>query len=427
LRNDLENSLKITQGSSNEMKIRFLLALLSGMTFPALVFSADGVKLGDPSLTAGVPGTGALTPSDVKTYLSNPANHSVLSVELPDGLAAGKEAIYIPENNPLTRAKVELGRQLYFDRRLSKDATVSCADCHSPSAGYGAHTQFGVGVKGQTGGRNSPTSFNRILSKSQFWDGRAADLEAQAVGPIANPIEMGNTHQGVVSFLTSNEVYRLQFEKVFGAAPNIDNVGKAIAAFERTIVTGTSPYDAYEPLRKFQEAFEEQLEDLEDFKQEDPSNFAKYEGLKSKSDANPMSESAKRGRDLFFSTKSNCSACHVGANFTDELYHNLGVGMASEKPDLGRFDQTKLEKDKGAFKTPTLRNIELNAPYMHDGSQKTLEEVVEWYAKGGHPNPYLSDKIKKLELSEQDKTDLVEFMKALTGPLPVVNEGRLPQ
>jgi cytochrome c peroxidase len=265
------------------------------------------------------------------------------------------------------------------------------------------------------------------LSKSQFWDGRAADLEAQAVGPIANPIEMGNTHQGVVAFLTSNEVYRLEFEKVFGAAPNIDNVGKAIAAFERTIVTGTSPYDAYEPLRKFQEAFEEQLEDLEDFKQEDPSNFAKYEGLKSKSDANPMSESAKRGRDLFFSTKSNCSACHVGANFTDELYHNLGVGMASEKPDLGRFDQTKLEKDKGAFKTPTLRNIELNAPYMHDGSQKTLEEVVEWYAKGGHANPYLSDKIKKLELSEQDKTDLVEFMKALTGPLPVVNEGRLPQ
>jgi cytochrome c peroxidase len=140
-----------------------------------------------------------------------------------------------------------------------------------------------------------------------------------------------------------------------------------------------------------------------------------------------MSDSAKRGRDLFFSTKSNCSACHVGANFTDELYHNLGVGMASEKPDLGRFDQTKLEKDKGAFKTPTLRNIELNAPYMHDGSQKTLEEVVEWYAKGGHANPYLSDKIKKLELSAQDKTDLVEFMKALTGPLPVVNEGRLPQ
>jgi cytochrome c peroxidase len=284
-----------------------------------------------------------------------------------------------------------------------------------------------VGINGQLGGRNSPTSLNRILSKAQFWDGRADSLEAQAVGPIANPIEMGNTHEGVVKFLTANEVYRVQFEKVFGAAPNIDNVGKAIAAFERTIVSGTSPYDAYEPLRKFEEAFAEQLEDIDDFKEEEPSAFAKYQQLKKASDANPMSQSAKRGRDLFFSTKSNCSACHVGANFTDELYHNLGVGMAAEKPDLGRYEQTKLEKDKGAFKTPTLRNVELNGPYMHDGSQKTLEEVVDWYAKGGHPNPYLSDKIKKLDLSDQDKVDLVEFMKALTGPLPVVNEGRLPQ
>lgn len=409
------------------MRKRFLGALVVGLVLPAFVYGEESVKLGDPALTSGVPGEGALTAADARKYLDNPTNHEVLSVELPDGLAAGKGAIYIPENNPLTRAKVELGRQLYFDKRLSKTATVSCADCHSPSAGYGAHTQFGVGINGQLGGRNSPTSFNRILSKAQFWDGRAASLEAQAVGPIANPIEMGNTHEGVVKFLTANEVYRIQFEKIFGAPPNIDNVGKAIAAFERTIVTGTSPYDAYEPLRKFEEAFAEQIEDLGDFKQEDPSNFAKFEELKKMSDANPMSESAKRGRELFFSTKSNCSACHVGANFTDELYHNLGVGMAAEKPDLGRFDQTKQEKDRGAFKTPTLRNVALNGPYMHDGSQQTLEEVVEWYAKGGHPNPTLSDKIKKLELTAQDKSDLVEFMKALTGPLPPVNEGRLPQ
>jgi cytochrome c peroxidase len=137
-------------------------------------------------------------------------------------LAAGKEAVYIPADNPLTRAKIELGRQLYFDRRLSVDGTVSCADCHSPAAGYGANTQFGVGVKGQTGNRNSPTSFNRILSKAQFWDGRAKDLEAQAVGPIANPIEMGHSHAAVVKFVTANEGYRIQFEKVFGGSPNID-------------------------------------------------------------------------------------------------------------------------------------------------------------------------------------------------------------
>ena len=130
---------------------------------------------------------------------------------------------------------------------------------------------------------------------------------------------------------------------------------------------------------------------------------------------------------MFFSDKSNCTACHAGANFTDEKYHNLGVGMDKEKPDLGRFDVTKDDKDKGAFKTPTVRNIELSAPYMHDGSQATLEEVVEWYAKGGHPNPTLSDKVKKLELSDQDKKDLVAFMKALTGDFPKVRQDRLPQ
>lgn len=409
------------------MNLRKPLIAFAFLLSPASLQAADVVKLGEPSLTAGIPGSGALSTADIKKFLDNPANHTVLAVELPEGLSAGKEAIYIPEDNPLTRAKIELGRQLYFDPRLSSDGTISCASCHSPAAGYGAHTQFGVGVRGQMGNRNSPTSFNRILSKAQFWDGRANSLEAQAVGPIANPIEMGNTHEAVVKFVSANEGYRIQFEKVFGGAPKIDHVGKAIAAFERTLITGSSPYDFYEPLRKFEEARAEDLEDLEAFKKDDPEAYSQYVELKKKSEAHPMSESAKRGRDLFFSTKSNCSACHVGANFTDELYHNLGVGMDAKEPDLGRYAQTKVDKDKGAFKTPTLRNIELNAPYMHDGSQKTLEEVVEWYAKGGHPNPYLSDKIKKLELTEQDKPDLVAFMKALTGPLPTVNAGRLPQ
>lgn len=413
------------------MKVTFKttssLTLTLGILVGASAFAAESVRLGDATLTRGIPGTGPLQIAEIKQFLSNPANHSELSVELPDGLAAGKEAVYIPADNPLTRAKIELGRQLYFDRRLSVDGTISCADCHSPAAGYGANTQFGVGVRGQTGNRNSPTSFNRILSQAQFWDGRAKDLEAQAVGPIANPIEMGHSHAAVVKFVTANEGYRIQFEKVFGGSPNIDYVGKAIAAFERTIVTGSSPYDYYEPLRKFEEVFAEDLEDLDAFKEDNPEGYEKYAALKKSSDAHPMSESAKRGRDLFFSTKSNCSACHVGANFTDELYHNLGVGMDAAEPDLGRFTQTKLEKDKGAFKTPTLRNIESNAPYMHDGSQKTLEEVVEWYTKGGHPNPYLSDKIKKLELTEQEKADLVSFMKALTGPLPEVAQSRLPE
>lgn len=389
--------------------------------------AADSVQLGKEELTKGIPGKASLSVAEIKKFLDNPANHVELKVKLPDGLSAGLDALYIPADNPLTRAKIELGRQLYFDRRLSGDNTVSCADCHSPVTGYCANTQFGVGVRGQTGNRNSPVSFNRILSKAQFWDGRAGSLEEQAVGPIANPIEMANTHEAVVKLVNSKEGYRIQFEKVFGGKPDIEQVGKAIAAFERVLVTGPSPYDFYEPVRRMLETFREELSDLKALKTDDPEMFNKFTSLKAASDAHKMSDEAKRGRDLFFNVKSNCSACHVGANFTDELYHNLGVGMDTQEPDLGRFSQTKVEKDKGAFKTPTIRNIALSGPYMHDGSQKTLEEVVEWYAKGGHPNPNLSDKIKKLDLTVQEKKDLVEFMKSLTGPFPTVETGRLPE
>ncbi len=389
--------------------------------------AAATVKLGSGDLTGGIPGDGALTVEAIKKWLDDPKNHEVLAVQLPEGLAAGVALLNIPADNPLTRAKIELGRQLYFDTRLSSDNTVSCASCHHPEDGYARRTQFGVGVNGQMGGRNSPTSFNRILSGAQFWDGRAASLEAQAVGPIANPIEMGNTHEKCVAALQGIEGYKVQFEKVFpGEGVTIGNVGKAIAAFERAIVTGPSAYEFYEPLRVFEAANKEDLADLEALKKDDPELFAKYAALKKASAAKPMSVEARRGRDLFFSEKSNCAACHVGENFTDEKYHNLGVGMDKEKPDLGRFEVTKEEKDKGAFKTPTLRNIAQTAPYMHDGSQKTLEEVVEWYAKGGHPNPHLSDKMKKLELSEQDEKDLVAFMKSLTGDLPLVRADRLP-
>jgi len=388
--------------------------------------AVETVELGKASLTSGIAGKGALSVAEIRKFLADPSNHVELSVTLPQGLAAGASAIYIPEDNPLTRAKIELGRQLYFDKRLSGDGTVSCADCHSPASGYCANTQFGVGIKGQTGNRNSPVSFNRILSKAQFWDGRAVSLEAQAIGPMANPIEMGSSHDAVVKLIGVNEGYRIQFEKIFGKKPDIGLAGKAIAAFERTIVTGPSPYDLHEPVRRLLESFPEDLSNLDELKTEDPDLYKQFTNLKAVSDRQPMSDEAKRGRDLFFSQKANCSACHVGANFADELYHNLGVGMEAAKPDLGRYNETKEDKDKGAFKTPTLRNIAQTGPYMHDGSQATLEEVVEWYAKGGHPNPYLSDKVKKLDLSTQDKNDLVEFMKALTGPLPEMETARLP-
>ncbi len=387
----------------------------------------DKVKLGDPALTSGISGTGALTVEEIKSWLADERNHLVLSPSLPLGLSVGEKQLYIPEDNPMTRAKIELGRQLYFDRRLSVNNTVSCADCHHPDDSYGRGTRFGVGINGQMGGRNSPVSFNRILSKAQFWDGRAGSLEEQAIGPIANPIEMGNTHQNAVKTLMAIEGYRLQFEEIFEEGTTIQNVGKAIATFERTLVTLPSAYDLYEPVLSLRKAFGEDLDDLEALKEDDPVLFENYTSKLKQSQSNPMSESARRGREIFFTTKGRCSACHVGANLADEKYHNLGVGMEADEPDLGRFAVTKQQVDRGAFKTPTIRNVTLTGPYMHDGSMETLEEVVEWYAKGGFPNPTLSKDVKKLDLTVQDKNDLVAFMKACTSKLPKVEQDRLPK
>ena len=380
----------------------------------------ERVMLGDPSLTAGVPGSGPITLAQIDQWLADPKQSVALEPMLPLGLSQGASQIDAAglKKNPLTRAKIELGRQLYFDPRLSVDATVSCASCHNPAEGYSAHTKTGVGVRGQQGGRNSPVSFNRILSGPQFWDGRADSLEAQAVGPIQNPIEMGFTHEGVVKRLNEMPVYKRQFDAIFGEL-TIDRVGQAIAAFERVLVTGPSPYDHGEQLRPFAGL------DPDDIA-EDEELAAKYAAAKAAVEAHPMSEEARRGRDIFFSEKGNCTACHVGANLADEKYHNIGIGMDKPEPDLGRFVVTKDPKDTGAFKTPTVRNVALNSPYMHDGSVATLEEVVEWYDKGGHPNAFLSEKIRPLKLTAQEKADLVEFMKACTGPTPTVEVSRLP-
>lgn len=395
------------------------------------LFSASGkaqdtVVLGeDESLTAGIPGLGPLTNEEIRSWLENPENHQVLNVSLPLGMSLGQNQMKGLDSNPLTRAKIELGRQLYFDTRLSADNTISCATCHHPQEGYSRHTPTGVGIDGQKGGRNSPVSYNRILSDAQFWDGRAGSLEEQAVGPIQNPIEMGNTHDACVETLKKIPGYRMQFEKIFpDAGVTIDGVGKAIAAFERTLVTGPSPFDYYEAYKRFADL---DPEDLEELREDSPETYAEYEQLQVAVQLNPMSESAVRGFELFFSKRVGCTACHVGANLADEQYHNLGIGMAAKDPDLGRYTETKLEKDKGAFKTPTIRNVALSAPYMHDGSLDTLEEVVEHYNKGGDKNPWLSDKIVPLKLTAQEKLDLVEFMRACTGSFPHVSGARLPQ
>jgi cytochrome c peroxidase len=388
---------------------------------------SEEVLLGSAELTSGIPGAGPLTIDQIKRWLDNPRNHARLKPILPQGMAAGAGQIAGIEKNPLTRAKIELGRQLYFDTRLSKDNSISCASCHDPVNGYAKDTRFGVGVAGQLGGRNSPVAYNRILSGKQFWDGRAESLEEQAKGPIANPIEMSNTHDVCVHTIGELPGYKLQFDKIFPDGVTIDNMARAIASFERVLVTGPSPWDYYTPVLDFQKAYGSNQIDEHALKDDDPTLYEDYKKKKTASDAHPISESAKRGGLLFFSDKAGCTACHVGANFTDEQYHNLGVGMDAPEPDVGRAKISGDAKDTGAFKTPTVRNVALSGPYMHDGSQKTLEEVVEWYAKGGHANPHLDPKIKPLKLTTEDKADLVEFMRALTGDLPKVERGRLPQ
>lgn len=314
----------------------------------------------------------------VGSFLSNSEAQGPYKLELPLGLQA--EAVYTPPDNPLTLEKIDLGRQLYFDSRLSADRTVACATCHSPQSGFSDGQSVSTGIKGQKGTRSAPTTVNRVFSKAQFWDGRAASLEDQALGPIQNPIEMGNTLEGMVATLNITQGYRKQFRQVFGTEVTAAGVAKAIAAFERTLLCGNSAFDKYED-----------------------------------GDDAALSEGEKRGLQLF-REKANCVRCHTGFNFTDERYHNIGVSMDQPSPDLGRYNVTKKEKDTGAFKTPTLRNITASAPYFHDGSAKTLEEVIEFYDKGGTKNPYLSTEIKPLNLTTQEKADLVAFLKSLSCP-----------
>lgn len=355
---------------------------------------------------------------EVTGFLADKKNSQPIVPASPPGLDS--IATYIPADNPMTRAKVELGRLLYFDPRLSRDNTISCASCHGPSEGWADADQFSIGIKGQKGGRQAPTVMNRAFGKLEFWDGRAPSLEHQALGPIQNPVEMGFTLDEVVSRINEVPVYQAFFEKVFGGPATSENLAKAIASFERTVLVGGAPNDYYTAAEPFIKMSKDDLESLEAPEQERGKKLlAEYAKHK-------LSDAALRGRTLYFG-KAECSVCHVGQNLTDEAFYNIGVSMDKKDFDVGRFAETKKDEDKGAFKTPTLRNIALSAPYMHDGTQKTLEEVVEHYNKGGTPNPHLHKRIKKLNLSPAEKADLVTFMKeGLASPLPAIVAPRLP-
>ncbi len=336
----------------------------------------------------------------------------------------GLPPVPVPENNPITKEKVELGSKLFNDKRFSTTGEVSCATCHDAAKGFtDGPLSVSEGINGLTGTRNAPTVINAAYMKTQFWDGREPDLEGQSKGPFVNPVEMGlENHDPILEIVRSDKEYGQMFKKAFGISQKkitMEHVSKAIASFERTIIAGDSPFDRYV-----------------------------YGG-----DKTAMSEAAIRGLRVF-RFEGRCESCHTTSEtfalFSDSKFHNLNVNFDkisgslhsvtetfksnkeggldldvtvltdAEASELGRFVVSTQPADIGAFKTPTLRNIELTAPYMHDGSIKTLEEVVDFYNNGGRVDPdgpvndFQSSGIRPLNLTDQQKADLVEFLKALT-------------
>ncbi|MBX9579952.1 MAG: cytochrome C peroxidase, partial [Gemmataceae bacterium] len=341
------------------------------------------------------------------------ATRRVVKVKVPLGLTTAPP---VPAENPLTLAKWNLGKRLYFDPLLSTSGEVACASCHHPAKGYSDQRKASAGIGGAVGGINSPTVVNAAYNPIQFWDGRAVTLEDQSQGPVGNNKEMfGGRHdpwEEAVLRLRGNPEYVTAFAKVFGHAPTRDAAAKAIAAYERTVLVGNSLHDRAEAAMRARVTEEEtgQFEaKAEDYAAAVKAAFAakdvhalKALGLDAGKDAGKADEVGQRvfnGRTLFFG-KARCSNCHAGDTFTDGMFHNLGVGVGPDgqvpSTEFGRFAVLRTgHKDTalvGAFKTPGLRGLLGTAPYMHSGDEKTLEEVVEFYDRGGNANPYLDEK-----------------------------------
>lgn len=305
--------------------------------------------------------------------------------DTPPTAPLGLPPIIWPANNLYTKEKAVLGRILFYDKRLSSDETISCAHCHDLPAAFTDPEVVSIGVGGKKGTRNAPTVINSGYLNLLFWDGRAASLEEQCHGPLGNPVEMTNVedphlaHQQCCERVSQIEGYKPLFKAAFGDEEcNLDRISQALATFERTILSGNSRYDRY------------------------------LNGEKTALTAQELA-----GWKVF--NKSSCIACHNTKLTTDGKFYNIGIGMDRPDPDLGRYVFDKKDIYWGAFKTPTLRDTALSGPYFHDGSAKTLEEVVEYYNKGGIPNKNLDPMIRPLHLTEADKAALVAFMKALSG------------
>ncbi|MEN3331650.1 MAG: cytochrome c peroxidase [Blastocatellia bacterium] len=345
----------------------------------------------------------------------SPADSQAFDFKLPLGISRDVWTYFVPKDNPMTTEKVALGRELFFDKRLSADGSISCAACHVPERAFTDGKPIAEVIGGRRGTRNSPTLLNAMFNTGQFWDGRAESLEAQARLPLVNPDEMGSQpYEQIIARLHGDPDYVKKFERVFGSAITLDAVVKAIAAYERTLVAGNSPFDRYQA-----------------------------------GDSNALRSAARNGM-ILFRGKARCNVCHtINQGFgaypflSDGNYRNTGVAASvpgfavlsrramqvagdfkpallaelSKQADsqlLGRFVVTGNTLDIGAFRTPSLRNVELTAPYFHDGSAATLADVMKFYVKGGNENAFRDWQLEPVDLSEDEQRDLIEFLRALT-------------
>jgi len=313
----------------------------------------------------------------------------IVQIKAPLGLPP----VPIPADNPPTAETIALGRRLYYDPQLSVDGAISCTSCHAPQFAFSDEHSVSFGVGKKTGNRHAPTVINSAYSLLQFWDGRAPSLEEQAKGPMANPVEMAHSLDGVVKRLQADPKYVALFKQAWGTEQiNIDMVAKSIASFERTVIAGDSPFDRY------------------------------YYGH----DKQALSPAAQRGLKIFTDPKkADCAVCHTigktSALFTDNKFHNLGVGadLQGKLNDAGRFSETKKDADMGCFKTPTLRNLAHRAPFMHDGSFPTVKDALAHYIGGGNKNDHLDKEIHALDfLTFDERDDLLQFLDSLNGKLP---------
>ena len=284
-----------------------------------------------------------------------------------------------PANNVVTARKAALGERLFKDTRLSSDGRIACASCHRPDRGFADDVEISAGAAGRKGRRHTPVLINRGYGRAFFWDGRSPTLEDQVLQPVTSATELDSTLVGMTAMLRRDPDYVREFFEVFSAPPSPQDAARALATYLRVQRSGNTPFDHYE-----------------------------------QGDRSALTDAARRGLALFRG-RAQCGVCHVGPNFSDEGFHNTGVAWrGGTLQDVGRFAVTRRTEDRGAFKTPTLRDIARTSPYMHDGSIPTLQEVVSFYNDGGRRNPTLDAEITPLGLSDADKQDLLAFLNSLT-------------